>query len=82
VTHWNYIENEGEHLNKRLLTVTEAAAFLAVKPRTIYAWVAERRIPYRKVGRLLRFDQTELRAWSEAQAKVGEVDERLRVVNW
>lgn len=66
----------------KLLTVKEAAILLAVKPRTIYAWVAERRIPYRKVGRLLRFDRDELLAWSVAQAKVSRTDERLRVVNW
>lgn len=76
------MKDGGEYLDKRLLTVAEAAIFLTVKPRTIYAWVAERRIPYRKVGRLLRFDQTELLAWSEAQAKVDVKDERLRVVNW
>jgi excisionase family DNA binding protein len=66
----------------KLLTLKEAAAYLSVKPRTIYAWVAERRIPYRKAGKLLRFDQAELLAWSEAQTKVDRTDERLRVVNW
>ncbi len=65
-----------------LLNVSEAAALLAVKPRTIYAWVAERRIPYRKAGRLLRFDQTELLAWSEVQAEADQTKDRLRVVNW
>ncbi len=47
-----------------LLTVRQAAALLAVKPRTIYAWVAGRRIPFHKAGRLLRFDRAELLAWT------------------
>jgi excisionase family DNA binding protein len=54
---------------RKLLTVSEAAHLLSVKPRTIYAWVAERRIPYHKVGRLLRFDQTKLLAWMASQAE-------------
>lgn len=53
----------------KLLTVKEAASLLSVRPRTVYALVAERRIPFSKVGRLLRFDQAELRAWAAAQAK-------------
>lgn len=67
---------------KKLLTVRETAEFLSVKPRTIYAWVAERRIPFRKVGKLLRFDRAELKAWSEAPVKDDGKNDRLRVVNW
>jgi excisionase family DNA binding protein len=52
-----------------LLTVREAASLLAVKPRTIYAWVAARRIPFRKVGRLLRFERAELLTWASVPAK-------------
>lgn len=55
--------------SERLLTVKEAATFLAVKKRTIYAWVSERRIPFRRAGRLLRFDRVELDAWASAQAE-------------
>ena len=53
----------------KLLTVPEAAELLSVKPRTIYAWVAERRIPFQKAGRLLRFDQAKLLAWAASQAE-------------
>jgi excisionase family DNA binding protein len=61
------------------LTVKQAAALLAVKPRTIYAWVADRSIPFHKVGRLLRFDRAELLAWAAAPA---EAENFPRVVNW
>jgi excisionase family DNA binding protein len=70
------VESEG------LLNVKQAAALLGVAPRTIYAWVAERRIPFRKAGRLLRFERAALLAWSEEQAQDGRKDEGLRVVNW
>ncbi len=71
-----------ESANENLLTVAGAAALLAVKPRTIYAWVAERRIPYSKAGRLLRFDRAQLLAWAAARAAEGQTAEGLRVVNW
>jgi excisionase family DNA binding protein len=63
-----------------LLTVREAAQLLSIKPRTIYAWVAERRIPFRKAGRLLRFDRAELLAWATPQAQETLQTDYLRMV--
>lgn len=37
------------------LTLKELAELLKVKPRTVYAWVSDRRIPYERKGGLLRF---------------------------
>ena len=37
------------------LTLKEVAQLLRVKPRTIYAWVSDKRIPYERKGSLLRF---------------------------
>lgn len=68
--------------SERLLTVKEAAAFLAVKTRTIYAWVRERRIPFRRAGRLLRFDRAELSKWAYEQAQKKNTNDLLRVINW
>ena len=69
-----------EHTREGLLNVREAAALLGVAPRTIYAWVAERRIPFRRAGRLLRFDRGELLAWSEV-CEAGKLQpDYLRVV--
>ena len=44
-----------------LITVQEAAKFLAVSTSTLYGWVYQRRIPFVKVGRALRFELPELR---------------------
>jgi excisionase family DNA binding protein len=63
-----------------LLTVPEAAQLLSVKPRTIYAWVAERRIPFSKVGRLLRFDRIALLAWAASQAQENLQPSYLRMI--
>lgn len=34
---------------ERLLDVSEAAALLHVKGKTLYAWVSRNKIPYRKI---------------------------------
>jgi excisionase family DNA binding protein len=44
----------------RLMTVGEAARFLAVSVSTLYGWVHQRRISFVKVGRALRFDRADL----------------------
>ena len=47
------------------LTLKEVAALLKVKPRTIYAWVSDNRIPYERKGSLLRFRLDAVLAWNE-----------------
>ena len=57
------------HSRPALLNVSELAAFLKVKPRTIYEMVAQNRIPYRKPpsSNILRFDLDEIIAWTKAR---------------
>jgi excisionase family DNA binding protein len=50
---------------KPLLTIEEAAALLGVKTQTLYLWVSQRRIPFRKIGRLVRFTETDLEEFIE-----------------
>jgi excisionase family DNA binding protein len=52
----------------RLLEVEEVAALLRLKPRTIYNMVSQRRIPFRKAGRRVRFDPKEIEQWTKANA--------------
>jgi putative molybdopterin biosynthesis protein len=47
------------------LTLREVAELLKVKPRTIYAWVSDKRIPYERKGSLLRFRLDAIVAWNE-----------------
>ena len=51
---------------ERLLDVSEAAALLHVKPKTIYAWVSRNKIPYRKICSLVRFHRGDLIEWTNA----------------
>jgi len=49
-----------------LITVQDAAKFLAVSTSTLYGWVWQRRIPFVKVGRALRFEQSELQKFIQS----------------
>ena len=48
---------------QRLMSVREAAAYIGLSPHTVYGMVSQRRIPYVKVGRLVKFNQATLDAW-------------------
>jgi excisionase family DNA binding protein len=48
-----------------LLTVEEAARFLSVTPRTVYAYVQKEKLPTRRVGSEIRFCRQELDAWTK-----------------
>jgi excisionase family DNA binding protein len=58
--------NHGPIGRARLLDIDAVAVQLAVTPRHIRRLVAERRIPYLKVGRFVRFDPAEVDAWLDA----------------
>ena len=49
-----------------LITVDDAAKFLAVSKSTLYGWVYQRRIPFVKVGGALRFELTELQKFIQS----------------
>ena len=50
-------------LEHRLLDISEVAAYTGLSVHTIYTMVSQRRIPYVKVGRLVKFDEAMLQAW-------------------
>ena len=49
----------------RLMTPEQCAAFLQIEVNTLYVMKSQRRIPYRKVGHLLRFDLQEIVEWTK-----------------
>jgi excisionase family DNA binding protein len=63
----------------RLLTTDEAAEFLGVSAGTLAVWrcVARYRLPFVKIGRSVRYDESDLLAWMESrkvhQAEVSRV---------
>ncbi|MGH7148546.1 MAG: helix-turn-helix domain-containing protein [Nitrospiraceae bacterium] len=49
-----------------LLTVKDLSARLNIKPSTLYLWVAQGKIPCRKIHGLIRFDPDAITAWLRA----------------
>lgn len=47
----------------RLISIQEAATYIGLSPHTLYTMVSQRRIPFVKVGRLVKFDVGLLDAW-------------------
>lgn len=52
----------------RLMAIQDVAEQLDVSVKTIYTMVNQRRIPFLKVGRLLRFDTATMDEWVRKQA--------------
>ena len=48
---------------ERWLSIDEISEHLGVKKDTIYKWVAKKRMPAHKVGRLLKFQIKEVDHW-------------------
>jgi excisionase family DNA binding protein len=53
----------------RFLSVDEAAELLSISKRTIYGWVQQGRIPYRKAGRRVLFLESELLEWTKPDGR-------------
>ncbi len=68
---------------KELLTVDEAADYLAVHPMTVYRWCREGRLPAAKLGAVWRIRRAALddllRRGAHHQTLVGQLQEFLRV---
>lgn len=45
------------------LTIKDLARELPVKPSTLYAWVAQRKIPCVKLRRMIRFRREDIEGW-------------------
>ncbi|OQA53905.1 MAG: Helix-turn-helix domain protein [Candidatus Omnitrophica bacterium ADurb.Bin292] len=51
----------------RLLSIEDISGMLGVRKSTLYSWSHQRRIPYIKVGSLLRFRLRDIEKWLKQQ---------------
>ena len=58
-------EDYGEPLSSSFLDVREVAHYLRVRPSTIYSMAGNRKIPFYRVGRQLRFRKFEIDQWAQ-----------------
>lgn len=66
------------HGEKRLMSVKEAALYLAIPPSTLYRRIWERRVPFVRLGRSVRFDRRDLDALIESN-KVQASDDQFDI---
>ena len=59
--------------NDKILTLEEVAAYLRVKPQTIYTWAQEKKIPAAKLGKEWRFKKSMIDKWFNDR-----IDEKFR----
>ena len=52
-------------MEKRLLNINELAEYIGVRKNTLYTFVCQRRIPFVKCGRLVKFDMRDIDKWIE-----------------
>ena len=52
-------------MERRFLGVKELAEYLGLSEGTVYSWVCYKKIPYVKMGRLVKFDINKIEAWSK-----------------
>ena len=50
-------------IKKRFIGVKELSNYMSVSRNTIYFWIHNKKIPYLKAGRLVRFDLEEIEKW-------------------
>lgn len=57
-----------------LLTLRQAAAYMGLSVHTLRQWVSQRRIPFVKLGRAVRFNPADLAAFITAHTRPVERD--------
>jgi excisionase family DNA binding protein len=62
------------------MTLEEVAAYLKVKPQTIYTWAQEKKIPAAKLGKEWRFKKSIIDEWfnQHIDNKFDEVIQKLK----
>lgn len=58
---------EGVPNTGRLMTAQEAASFVGVHPNTVYLAAQNGELRYRAIGRLRRFTEEDVLAWTEVR---------------
>lgn len=54
-------------VSRRLVSIQDAATYTGLSVHTLYTMVSQRRIPFVKVGRLVKFDLAMLDQWIRQQ---------------
>ncbi len=74
---WKIKPGRAKSVEEDIMTLEEVAAYLRLKPQTIYTWAQEKKIPAAKLGKEWRFKKSIIDEWF-----VRHIDEKFSdVVN-
>ena len=59
-------------IEDRWLSVDEIAAYLGIKRDTVYKWIAEKRMPAHRMGRLWKFRKDEVDEWVKSGGAIDD----------
>ncbi|MDA8047841.1 MAG: helix-turn-helix domain-containing protein [Actinomycetota bacterium] len=74
------IESQSDTAGRGLWTAAETARWLTVPERMVRRLVAERRIPYVKVGRYVRFRPQDVKEWRDGHVRPAIVADRRHLL--
>lgn len=52
-------------MEKRYINPVELSQYLGISKETVRSWTWQRKIPWHKVGRLVKFDLREIDSWMQ-----------------
>ena len=52
-------------MERRYLGIKELSQYLGITEGTLYSWVCYKKIPYVKMGRLVKFDLRKIDSWTQ-----------------
>jgi len=55
-------------MEKRFLGIKEMSEYMGVRENTLYAWVYQKKIPYTKIGKLVKFDLQKIESWLQQKS--------------
>ncbi len=57
------------NVENKFLNVDELAVYLGVSKNTIYWWTTTKKVPYNKLGRLVRFNLDNINSWLQENSQ-------------
>ena len=64
---------------EKLLTISDLTAKLGIKKSTIYQWTHIEYIPHLKLGRFVRFKESEIEKWLKQKERPGRITRTISV---
>ena len=61
-------------IEKRFLDMNECSKYVGITKGTLYVWVCRRKIPYLKIGKLVKFDVQRIERWMKNK-EINEMNE-------